>query len=81
MSVRVDPSARAWAIARGLVQTRRADHPMLTQGFICLHGANREHYWVANDGQRVLRGFTLTTADELQPGFLDAMARAGDSAT
>jgi hypothetical protein len=32
------------------------------------------------DGTEVLRGETVEEADELQPGFVDAMVRAGRAA-
>jgi hypothetical protein len=34
-------------------------------------------YWISRDGVRVLRGEVADTADELQRGFIEAMARAG----
>jgi hypothetical protein len=37
-------------------------------------------YWVSNDGTRVLRGDTIGGADELQPGFLEAMALVSSEA-
>ena len=74
------PSVRAQAIANGLMRTGRAANPLHTRGFICLHTAGAHRYWVSNDGRRVLRGRELAEADELQDGFIDAMARAGDGA-
>ena len=79
-TTQVEPeiSQRASTIARGLIRTRRAasiinvDHGMLRLG--CRTGG---WYWVSADGRRVLRGKVLFEADELQPKFADAMARAG----
>jgi hypothetical protein len=62
-------SSRAKAIAQGLIRTDRAGLRLecLTGGF----------YWIALNGSRVLRGARLPTAEELQPKFIEAMARAG----
>ena len=71
------PSPRAWTIANGLVRTGRATNPKRIDGFIWLFSAHGERYWVSYDGQRVLRGRDLQTADELQAGFIETMVRAG----
>jgi hypothetical protein len=34
-------------------------------------------YWIARDGGQVLVGCNFATAEDLQAGFLEAMARAG----
>jgi hypothetical protein len=71
-------SDRANMIARGLIRTKRAasiisvDHGMLRLS--CRSGG---YYWITLDGRRIVRGKVLFDADELQPKFSDAMARAG----
>jgi hypothetical protein len=79
-STATDPeiSARATAIASGLVRTERAapgskfDHGLLR--LECFAGG---FYWISLDGSRILRGIQLIDAEELQPKFIDAMERAG----
>ena len=71
------PNARAAAIINGLIRTGRASHPKLFHGFVQLARATGEFYYVAFRGNLVLRGGSLKDADELQPGFSDAMERAG----
>jgi hypothetical protein len=34
-------------------------------------------YWISFDGRRVLRGFSYSAAEKLQPGFVAAMEHAG----
>jgi hypothetical protein len=70
-------SAKALAIAEGLVRTGRASGPVQVRGFLRVDAANGEPYWVSDDGTQILRGADPETADELQPGFVNAMARAG----
>jgi hypothetical protein len=70
------PSPRAKAIAVGLVRTGRAAKSRAAAGFIRADGGDAT-YWISDDGARVLRGDTLDTAEQLQSGFLEAMARAG----
>jgi hypothetical protein len=70
------PSPRAQAIAAGLVRAGRATNYRVFGNFVRADGAGAT-YWVSNDGMRVLRGDTIGGADEMQPGFLEAMARAG----
>lgn len=72
------PSLRATAVAEGLVRTGRAVLPHETaHGFITLSGSAWGRYWISYDGTRLLRGVDFRTAEELQPGFIDAMERAG----
>lgn len=71
------PCDRAWAIAEGLIRTGRAERSKETEKFIRVDGIKGACYWVAFDGNTILRGRSVTIADELQPGFVDAMARAG----
>lgn len=73
-------SERARAIAAGLTRSGRATAATFVAGYLCmpcLVGARDEFYWVRSDGRKVLRGRTRDTAEELQPGFVEAMARAG----
>ncbi len=72
------PTTRAQSIVDGLVKTGRAAKPRLTKDFILLdRDGERGFYWVSIDGERVLKGDTPSTAEELQPGFLQAMERVG----
>ena len=73
---REKPSPRAKAIAAGLVRTGRAAKSRAAAGFIRADGGDAT-YWISGDGARVLRGDVVDTADELQRGFIEAMARAG----
>lgn len=78
MSLLTDgPCDRAWAVAEGLIRTGRAERSRESGKFIRVDGVKGACYWVAFDGCRVLRGRTVMAADELQAGFVDAMARAG----
>ena len=71
-------SARARAIANGLVRTSRAAKDIGTEhGLLRLLGSSGGFYWISLDGKRVLKGHALFEADELQPKFIDAMERAG----
>jgi hypothetical protein len=74
------PSARALTIAKGLVRTKRvsdSEEVETTNRFIRLPAIPGAFYWVSFDGTRVLRGERPDHADELQQGFIEAMARAG----
>jgi hypothetical protein len=78
------PSSRALAIARGLVRTKRASSGAVFEGaanhFLRLPALQGAFYWISFDGVRVLRGDGPEGpeyADELQDGFIEAMARAG----
>ena len=71
-------SARAKAIAEGLIRTDRAGkHGVYDQGMLRLERRGGGFYWIALDGSRLLRGARLPTADELQPRFIGAMKDAG----
>jgi hypothetical protein len=78
MSAHSGVNERAKAIARGLGNAGRAgtgvqpDNGMLR--FECLSGG---YYWISFDGSQVLRGATISEAEELQPKFIEAMERAG----
>jgi hypothetical protein len=76
-----DPSVRALAIAKGLVRTKRVSKKEVVGetfgGFVRLRAVVGAFYWVSLDGMRVLRGREPGGADELQGGFIEAMARAG----
>ena len=72
---------RAERIVDGLLKTGRASKPRLSQGYILLDTKGETgFYWVPYDGQRILKGTQRAQADELQAGFVDAMARAGQAA-
>lgn len=72
-----EPTDRAWAIAAGLVRTRRAATYEPSDSFIRAEGIGAVRYWISADGERLLRGRRLADAEDLQTGFIDAMARAG----
>jgi hypothetical protein len=72
-------SQRAKAIAEGLVRSGRAAKFRVAAGFVRANGGGAI-YWISADGTRVLRGDAVDSADELQPGFLQAMVRAGSDA-
>jgi hypothetical protein len=76
---------RAGAIVRGLLRSGRASPRRLSDTaagggeFIRLerraaHGAT---YWVARDGSEIRAGLSFALAESMQPGFLEAMSRAG----
>jgi hypothetical protein len=71
-------SARAKAIAEGLIRTDRAGkHGKYDQGMLRLERRGGGFYWIALNGSRLLRGAQLPTADELQPRFTEAKEMAG----
>jgi hypothetical protein len=71
-------STRATMIARGLIVTKRAVGPMSeNRGMLRLKSRAGGFYWISLDGSRMFSGATLSTAEELQPKFTDAMERAG----
>jgi hypothetical protein len=78
-------TARASAVVRGLLRTGRARPRLLSETgddateFIALEhrptpGAR---YWVRRTGAEIRVGCNFATAEALQPGFLEAMERAG----
>src|SRR5258708_40456 len=78
-------TARAGALVRGLLRSGKARPRRLcdtgddTTEFIRLdrHAAHGASYWVSRDGTEVRAGINFATAEALQPGFLEAMERAG----
>ena len=71
-------SARARAVANGLVRTKRAARRVIAdRGTLRLACRKGGYYWVSLDGNRLRRGKELFDAEELQPTFIDAMERAG----
>jgi len=50
---------------------------MRTEGYTVLEARSGGFYWVADDGFRILRGGSFADAEDLQPNFVEAMARAG----
>ena len=71
------PNARARAVAQGLIGTGRASAMRSVGGFIHVRAVTGPDYWVSHLGDALLRGEAPETAEEMQPGFLNAMARAG----
>jgi hypothetical protein len=74
---------RAGAVVRGLLRAGRA-RPMRiamlvdTGEFVRLERRPAPGwYWIARDGGHVRVGRNFATAEQLQPGFLEAMERAG----
>jgi hypothetical protein len=80
MSTITKPSARAKAIATGLVRTGRATKFQVVGEFVRADGIGTAIYWVTSDGTRVLRGVLPDTAEELQSGFIEKMLVAGSAA-
>ena len=72
-----EPSRRANEIAEGLMRTGRGSDVRLAGTWLQLCGTAGNFYWIALDGSALLRGNTFDGAEELQPSFADAMARAG----
>jgi hypothetical protein len=72
-----EPTGRALRIAQGLMRTGRASRVTTARGFICLRSSTSGFYWVAYDGKRVMRGYNVKTAENLQDGFISLMERAG----
>jgi len=71
-------SVRATTIARGLIRTHRALGVISQEyGMLRIRCRNGGSYWIRPDGRQILRGRTLTKADELEPKFIHAMERAG----
>ena len=71
-------SLRATSIARGLLVTKRASGVIsMEHGKMRLKCTSGGYYWISADGRRVLRGFLLSEAEDLQPKFIEAMQRAG----
>lgn len=73
-------SAKAWAIATGLVNTGRGVTPVAVRGYICVRSARAGYYWISNTGDRLLYGLGIDSAVDLQPGFVESMERSGDQA-
>jgi hypothetical protein len=71
-------SARAKAIADGLMRTGRASDPQAVQGHLQLRAKRGSgFYWIAASGSRLLRGDELDSAEEIQENFVQAMVLAG----
>jgi hypothetical protein len=60
-----------------LVRTGRSSDARLFRTWLQLHATAGNFYWIALDGSALLRGDTFDGAEELEPSFADAMARAG----
>ena len=75
---RTRPSTRAAAVARGLLRTGQAIGVInLEYGMLRLQSRIGGNYWISRNGRRLHQGSTLCTAISAQPGFIDAMSRAG----
>ncbi len=73
------PSERALAIARGLIRTQRSSEVNTVEVYLHLPSGDDEFYWISFDGSHLLRGHWRDLAEELQPGFTNAMARVGSA--
>ncbi len=72
------PSARASAIARGLLRTGHAMGGInLEYGMLRLQCRIGGSYWISRNGSRVYQGKTLFTAISAQSAFIDAMSGLG----
>ena len=71
------PGARARAVAQGLIASGRATAMRPVGSFIRVRSERGPVYWVSHSGNALLRGEASETAEELQAGFVDAMARLG----
>ena len=72
------PSARADAVARGLLRVGHAIGGINREyGMLRLQSRISGNYWVSRNGRRVYQGQTLFAATSAQSGFIDAMSRAG----
>jgi hypothetical protein len=73
-------SARAKAIANGLIRTGRASEGRAARGHLRLRAERTgSFYWITADGSRLLRGDELDSAEELQASFVQAMVQAGEA--
>jgi hypothetical protein len=76
-------SARAEAIAEGLLRSGRAEPPVQRIAgnlrLHCITGNPRHYFLIPGDGSFVLRGTALFTAEELAKGFVEAMIRVGSA--
>jgi hypothetical protein len=74
-------SPRAVNIARGLRLTGRAisrrGQLEIDGNFVRVDRVEGGFYWIARDGTRLMRGEEVDDLDELQPGFVQKMERAG----
>jgi hypothetical protein len=77
MSTPPVPSSRAKEIAEGLLRTGRGSDVCLVGTWLQLRAINGNIYWISFDGAVLLRGDDVEGAEQLQPSFADAMARAG----
>ena len=72
------PSARAGAIARGLLRTGHAIGGInLEYGMLRLQCRIGGNYWISRNGRRVYQGNTLLAANSAQSAFTDAMSHLG----
>jgi hypothetical protein len=67
-------------VLRGLIATGRAPRPAGQQpenGLLKLTRTAGGHFWLSLDGETLLAGDTFAEAEELQPSFVELMARIG----
>jgi hypothetical protein len=81
-----DRTARAGAVVRGLLRTRRARPRLLSETgdqvaeFARLERRDRTgYYWISRAGDAIRVGSDFVASIELQQGFADAMARVGSA--
>jgi len=74
----LQPSQRAMEIAKGLARTGRGSFDVRRfQTWLRVWATSGGFYWISVDGETLLRGDDLKSAEELQRSFADVMARAG----
>ena len=75
---RTRPSTRAAEIAKGLLRTGHAIGAInLEYGMLRLQCSIGGNLWISRNGRRIHQGKALCAAISAQPGFIDAMSRAG----
>jgi hypothetical protein len=70
-------SRRARTMADGLIRTGRASDYGATSSHLQLRARRGGFYWITADGERLMHGDALDSAEELQPNFAQAMVQAG----
>jgi hypothetical protein len=59
------------------MRTGRGTDVRLIGTWLQLRAKAQNFYWISLDGAFLLRGAAVDRAEQLQPSFADAMARAG----
>jgi len=62
------------------MRTGRAKDCHKIPGFLRLMSKEGGNYWVSFSGQKILRGLAFNVSTQMQDGFANAMARAGEKA-